>query len=98
MSLPTKTGAPDGCPVGEPPGGSTVTAYVAPATTAGSYADRLAPRGVSPITPSERGAPSFASMIQSSYDLPGGTCAATGRTVSSCLSRLTVTAKAGEAG
>ena len=26
ISLPTKTGGPDGCPVGEPPGGSTVTA------------------------------------------------------------------------
>jgi hypothetical protein len=36
MSLPTKTGVPDGFPVGDPPGGSTVTAYVAPATTAGS--------------------------------------------------------------
>jgi hypothetical protein len=29
MSLPTKTGAPDGWPVGDPPGGSTVTAKVA---------------------------------------------------------------------
>ena len=26
ISLPTKTGGPDGWPVGEPPGGSTVTA------------------------------------------------------------------------
>jgi hypothetical protein len=26
ISLPTKTGVPDGCPVGDPPGGSTVTA------------------------------------------------------------------------
>ena len=41
--------------------------------------------------------PSLASMSQSSYDLPGGARAATGRTVSSCLSRLTVTSKAGEA-
>ncbi len=33
ISLPTNTGAPDGLPVGEPPGGSSVTAYVAPSTT-----------------------------------------------------------------
>jgi hypothetical protein len=26
ISLPTKTGVPDGCPVGDPPTGSTVTA------------------------------------------------------------------------
>src|SRR3984957_7546821 len=97
MSLPTKTGVPDGLPSGDPPGGSPVTPEGAPSTTEGSYPDKLAPRGVSPITPSERGAPSFASMIQSSYDLPGGACAATGLTVSASLSRLTVPAKAGEA-
>ena len=49
------------------------------------------------MTPSERGAPILGSMSHNSYALPGGAVAATGRTVNSRLSRLTVIANAGEA-